>query len=186
MRRWLLPALMITLLLSGCGNAARERGLEELRRTLNAAEKAAVTAEVTANLGSERFSCTLACTLTAEETVVELLAPETVAGIRAVVGRDGTQIKYEGLSLGIGGWTSDASPVTALPHLLTALRSGSVLRSWTEREGERALCVRDYYLTDDTTLTVWFDPGAFVPVHAEFIRGGETVLRCEILDFTYE
>ncbi len=186
MRRWLIPALMITLLLSGCGNGAQERRLDELRRTLAAAQKAAVTADVTANLGNERFSCTLACTVTADETAVELIAPETVAGIRAIVGRDAASIEYEGLSLGLGGWTPDTSPVTALPLLLNALRAGSVLRGWTEREGEQTLLVRDYYVTDDTTLTVWFDDGGLLPVRAEFVCGGETVLRCEILDFTYE
>ena len=185
MRRWILPALMISLLLTGCGDSAREREIDGMRKTLAAAEEIAVTADITANLGSERFSCTLRCTQTAKQTAVELTAPETVAGIRAVVGGDGMQLEYAGLSLGVGGWTPDAAPVTALPLLLTALQSGSTLRCWTEWEEERTLFVREYYVTDDAAMTVWYDASTLLPAHAELRRGGETVLRCEILDFTY-
>ena len=186
MRRWLLPALMMTLLLTGCGQAAPERKIDELQRTLAASAEIAVTADVTANLGDERFSCTLRCISAPEQTTVELLAPETIAGVRAVVDPKEMRIEYAGLSLGVGGWAPDAAPVTALPLLLQALRSGSTLRSWTEWEGERTLFVRELYVSEDTTLTVWLDSGTLLPVHGEFVRGGETVLRCEISEFTYE
>ena len=65
MRRMFLPALMITLLLTGCGGAAPERKIEELRETLTAAEEITVTADVTADLESEVFQCTLRCISTA-------------------------------------------------------------------------------------------------------------------------
>ena len=185
MRRWLLGALMITLLLTGCGSAAPERKLDELQKTLHAAQELSVTADVTANLGEERFSCTLRCVSTPEQTSVEVLSPETVAGIRAVVGAEGTKLEYDGLSLGVGGWEPDASPVTALPLLLRAMRSGSTLRSWTEWEGERTLFVREAFVSDDTSAAVWFDAQTLQPVHAELTRGGETALRCEITEFTY-
>ena len=186
MRRWLLPALMMTLLLTGCGQAAPERKLDEMRRTLSAAEELAVTADVTANLGEERFFCTLRCVATPERTEVEVLAPDTIAGVRAAVDAEGMKLEYAGLSLGVGGQTADAAPMTALPLLLRAMQSGSTLRSWTEWEGERTLFVREFYVTDDTTLAVWLDSGTLLPVHAEFTRGGEAVLRCEITEFTYQ
>ena len=184
MRRWIVPALMTALLLTGCGKSTAERKLDEAYGALAAAEEISVTADVTASLGNERFSCTLECTAGADGATVEVKAPETIAGIRAVVGADGTTIEYAGLSLGIGG-RPDSAPVTALPLLLGALRSGSTLRSWTEWEEGRTLFVRDLYVTDDTALTVWFDAEALQPVHAEFARGGETVLRCEIREFSY-
>ena len=185
MRRWILPALMITLLLSGCGHSGPERKLDEVQKELAAARELAVSAEVTAFLGDERFVCDLRCTLDAERAQVEVTAPETIAGIRAVVGPEGTAIEYEEMSLGVGGYTPGAAPVSALPLLLTALRSGSTLRSWTEWEGDRTLFVREYYVTEDAGLTVWFDAGTLQPVHAEFARDGATALRCEIREFSY-
>ncbi len=185
MRRWIVPALMIMLLLTGCGDGAAERKLDGTCKAIAAAEELSMTADVTANLGNERFSCTLACTVDADGATVEVKAPETIAGIRALVGAEGTTIEYEGLSLGIGN-DRDTAPVTALPLLLNALKSGSTLRTWTEREGEREIVVREYYLTDDTSLAVWLDAETLCPLHAEFRQGGAVTIRCEITQFTYE
>lgn len=185
MRRWILPALMITLLLCGCGQSGPERKLDGMQKELAAARDLAVSAHVTAFLGDERFVCDLRCVSDAEQSRVEITAPETIAGISAVVGPEGMTIAYEEMSLGVGGYAPDAAPVSALPLLLTALRSGSALRNWTEWEDERTLFVREYYVTEEVGLTVWFDAGTLQPVHAEFARDGATVLRCEITEFSY-
>ena len=185
MRRMFLPALMMTLLLTGCGGAAPERRLEELRETLVAAQEISMTADVTANLENEVFPCTLRCMATAEQTTVEVLAPETIAGVRAVVDPEALRIEYDGLSLGMGGAAAVPSPVTALPALLRALKEGSCLRNWTEREGDKPLFVREYYVTDDCTLTLWLEDGTLRPLYAEFRQGEKTALRCEIREFTY-
>ena len=187
MRRILIPALMITLLLSGCGDAAPERKLEELRNKLNAAAEIHVIADVAADLGAEQFTCSLDCRASAEETTVELTAPEAVAGVRARIGPDGMTVEYDGVALGVGGVPNGkTAPVNALPLLLAALKTGSTLRKWTERDADRTLYVREFYVTDDDTLTVWQDGETLLPVCAEFTRGGAAVLRCEIREFTYE
>ena len=180
-----LPALMIALLLTGCGGAAPERKIEELRETLTAAEEITVTADVTADLESEVFQCTLRCIFTPEETCVEVLAPETVAGVRAIVDPDEMRIEYDDVSLGVGGAASVPSPVTALPAILQALKEGSTLRSWTEREGDKPLFVRELYVTDDCTLTLWLDGETLLPRYAEFRQGERTAVRCEIREFTH-
>ena len=185
MRRYVLPALMITLLLTGCGGAAPERKLGELRDTLAAAREITLTADVTANLDTEVFPCTLRCTATAETATVEVIAPETIAGVRAVVDPDNMRIEYGDVSLGVGGEAAVPSPVTALPLLLQALREGSTLQSWTEREGDRTLCVRELYVTDDCTLALWLDGETMLPRYAEFRLGGRTAVRCEIREFTF-
>lgn len=185
MRRTLLPALMITLLLTGCGGAVPERKLESFRETLNAAQEIDLTADVTADLDGEAFQCTLRCTSTPGQTAVEVAAPETIAGIRALVDPEKLQIEYADVSLGVGGAAVMPSPVTALPALLQALREGSCLRSWTEREGDKALCVREYYVTDDCTLTAWLDSATLRPLYAELRQGEKTAVRCEIREFAY-
>ena len=185
MRRTLLPALMITLLLTGCGGAVPERKLESFREALNAAGEIDLTADVTADLENEVFLCTLRCTATPGQTTVEVLAPETIAGIRAVVDPEKLRIEYADISLGVGGAAVMPSPVTALPALVQALKEGSCLRSWTEREGDKPLCVREYYVTDDCVLTVWLDTETLRPLYAELRQGERTAVRCEIQEFTY-
>ena len=143
-------------------------------------------ADVTADLETEVFQCTLRCTATPERTTVEVLAPETIAGIRAVVDPENLRIEYDDVSLGVGGAAVVPSPVTALPALLQALKEGSCLRSWTEREGDRTLCVREYYVTDDCTLTLWLDSETLLPLCAEFRQGERTAVRCEIQEFKYK
>ena len=187
MRRILIPALMITLLLSGCGGAAPERRLEEARAALREAGEIRVTADVTANLeNDEVFACTLECMATPEQMRVTITAPESVAGVSAVTDAQGTRLEYGDMSLGIGRSEDAPAPVTALPMLLRALQSGSTLRSWTEWEGERTLFVREYYVTDECSLSVWLDGTTLSPSHAEFVQDGRVAVRCEIRDFSYE
>ena len=90
MRRFLLPALMMTLLLTGCGGAAPERRMEELKQNLSDADSISLTAEVTATLEHEVFACTLDCTAKPDAVTVIVRAPESIAGIRAVVDASGS------------------------------------------------------------------------------------------------
>ena len=186
MRAILLPALMMTLLLSGCRGAAPERRMEELEQTLNAAQSVTLTADVTANLENEIFSCTLRCTARPDAVAVEVRAPESVAGIRAVTDAEGRRIEYGDLSLGVGGDDGVPSPVTALPLLVNALKQGSALRTWDERDGEETVIVREYYLTDSALLAVWLDGERLCPLCAEFRQDGAVTIRCEITQFTLE
>ena len=187
MRRWLLPALMITLLLTGCAGSQPERRMEKLRDDLRAAQTVTLTADIDAALEDEVFSCTVQCTAQPDSVTVELTAPESVAGIRAVTDAEGTRIEYDGVSLGVGTTVDGRlSPAGALPQLLTALRSGSVRRCWNEREGDQTLIVTEFYMADDTTLAVWLDASEMTPLSAEYRRGDAVVLRCVIKEFTYE
>ena len=185
MKRAILPALMITLLLCACGNggAAAEEKLEARRDALAAAEEITFTADVTANLGDEVFACTLACAATPEEVSAEVLAPEPVAGVRAV-SRDGeTTLRYEGVQLSVGA--AGLGPMQAVPLLMRALKAGHVIRAWTETAERGALIAAEIYADDNYALTVWFDSAALSPVHASLSEGGTELLRCEIRNFTY-
>lgn len=188
MRRCLLPALMISLLLSGCGSAAGiQRKITEQNQKLAAAEALSFTVDVTANLDQEVFDCTLACQAGPEEITVELLAPESLAGVRARVGVDGVSLEYGEMSLGVGtAGLESVTPVSVPPLLVQALRSGFLQRCWSERDGERELLVSQIYVNDDADLTLWYDGETLLPVHGEFSREGELLLRCEIRDFSYQ
>ena len=189
MRRFLIPALVISLLLTGCGErgAAVQRRVEEQREKTANAEEIKFTADITANFGNEVFNCTLDCCAGTDTVTAEVTAPESVAGIRVRITDGKTALEYGEISLGVGAaGTTGISPVSAVPLLISALRSGFLQRCWTEREEDRELVVAELYVTDEAALTVWYEEETMTPVHCEFSQDGSTVLRCEIRDFSME
>jgi len=186
MRRTVLPALMILLLLCGCGTNRAEGKLKAQREALKEAEEISFTAHITARTENEVFSCSLDCTASREETVVTVTAPALIAGIRARTDETGTKLEYDGLSLGIGAVGSTGiTPVSAAPLLAYALRSGFQVRSWTERGEGRELLAEELYITETAALTVWYDGETLVPIHCEFAAEGETLISCDIENYTY-
>ena len=186
MRRFLMPALMISLLLTGCGAGGAEERLKAQREKLSAAEEITFTADITADLGSEVFDCTLDCAWTPEELTVQVSAPESITGVCTRF-RDGEAVlEFGDVSLGVGTAGEEGlSPVSAVPLLTDALRSGFLRRVWRERDGERELLAAEIYVTDAAALTMWFDAETLTPLHGEFYRDGRMILRCEIRDFTF-
>ena len=182
MKRVVLPVLMILLLLTACGGgAAMEEQVEARRDALGAAERICFTAEAATDLGSEVFNCTLACTATPEQVAMEVLSPEIVAGVTATAAGAGeTALEYGSVQLIVGA--PDApGPFSALPQLCEALRTGHVIRAWSED----GLVAAEFYAGDEQGLTVWFTEGELTPVSAEFHSSadGRALVRCEIRDF---
>ena len=186
MKRVLLPALMITLLLTGCGSeAALEEQLEKRRDEYAAAETLSFTAEITADLGTEVFPCTLACTATAEEMRVEVIEPSIVAGVTASLRAGETTLRYDGLQLSFGAADAGAgSPMAFAPLLAEALRSGHIIRAWRETSDESVLAVAEIYVDDARQLTVWYAADTLIPRAALLSSGGVEAVRCTLLEFT--
>lgn len=180
-KRAILPALMISALLAGCGGADAETRIEERRDALADAEEITFTALVTADLGDEVFKCTLLCGATPEALTVEVAAPEAVAGVRARMSAGETTLEYEGVILSVGGL--EDGPLAAMPLLLAALKSGHVIRAWAEEDG--GCFAAQLYADDEEELTVWFDAETLSPVAASLSREGAERIRCEIQEFQF-
>ena len=185
MKRVILPVLMITLLLTACGGAALEEQVEARRDALGNAEQISFTAEVTTDLGSEIFESTLACTATPERVAMEVISPELVAGVTATAtaGAGETALEYGSVQLLVGAIDAPG-PFSALPLLCEALRTGHVIRAWSED----GLVAAEFYAGDERGLTVWFTEDGLTPAHAEFYSSadGRADVRCEIRDFVME
>lgn len=181
-----LPVLMIiALLLAGCGDSEKlEDELEKARESWSAAECLSLTAAVTAELSGSVFECTLRCSRSGEETVVEVIAPELIAGISARIDADGSELEYDGLILTLGdAMKGEVSPVTAMPTILNALLEGHVTGIWCESEGEKELIAAECYVSDTEYVKLWFDE-SFVPLCSELVSGGRAVVKCTIQEFT--
>jgi len=173
-RRTLLFVLMISLLcISGCaGDESGERYASFREET--AAAVVTATAEVRADYGETVYDFTLRCTGGGGEYAVEVLAPESIAGIRAYLTGDNSRLEFEDIILDTGDLTADGlTPVSALPTVLSAVAEGHVERLW-EADGYLAA---EIYLSETDTLTLWLN-GENRPAAAEIASGGTMVFSC--------
>lgn len=170
----LLAALLAPLTLAGCGDTA-EDAFARFRAALADADVSA-TAEVTMVSDDTVTAFTLDCETGAEETVVSVTSPESLAGVRAHL-RDGSDaLEFDGLVLPLETAGEGAlSPLTALPAVVEAARAGYAELVWTEDEYTVAQLVLD----DETAVRLYLD-AAGAPVYAEVSVADATVVQCTI------
>ena len=197
MRRGVLAAPMITLLLlSGCGGAG-EQGAEELalsiRDDLAAAQQCSMDAAVTADYGERIYDYNLHVEVSkpgeaGEETVLTLTEPETVAGITARLKEDSNTLEYDGVSVETGPLgNSGLSPMEAIPAILTAAREGYITGCTLEKDG--SLLRVDYGAFEGepgtgTEVTVWFDTANRALTAGEIRVDGYRSISCEFSGFS--
>lgn len=109
-----------------------------------------------------------------------MVAPQLIAGVTARVKPGSTSLEYEGISLGTGELDDyGLSPMSALPLLVQALKSGALDSGWTEGD----YTVMQIDSTDTLSCTVWFQPDTLVPCQAELISDGRVKIFAEISDW---
>ena len=185
-----VPMMALCLLLMGCG-AGEESAAEALRQPYREMTGCAMTAEV--RLSGEDGTVgdfILRCEYDPEGvTTVEVLAPETAAGVIAEIDGEDLTLRYRDLVLGAGTVSSEKlSPMECLPELMAAAREGWLLSESRETVGEEP-CLR---LTLDRTgeeggkivSTLYLREGDGVPVYGEIAVEGTVVLKAAFTDFT--
>ena len=190
MRKALLFALMIPLCLglAACGGEAEQRRAEELQISFQDLAAASVEAELTCHYGEEVRTYTLRCAYTPEQSEVEVLAPEELAGISGTLTGVALTLEYEGILLDAGIY-SEVSPMWAVPSMLQAMGRGYPLESCQESLGETA-CLRVTFETTDSGggkryTAVWFDESGR-PLQGEIALGDAVVYTAVFTDFTTE
>ena len=186
-----VPMMALCLLLMGCG-AGEESAAEALRQPYREMTGCAMTAEV--RLSGEDGTVgdfTLRCEYDPEGvTTVEVLAPETAAGVIAEIDGEDLTLRYRDLVLGAGTVSGEKlSPMECLPELMAAAREGWLLSESRETVGEEP-CLR---LTLDRTgeeggkivSTLYLREGDGIPVYGEIAVEGTVVLKAAFTDFTW-
>ena len=183
MRKAVISALMMTLLLlTGCGEreARLEKGFEQLRQAVTVAQSITAQVELTADDGDTISDYTLALAYDGQETAVEILSPELIAGIRATALRGEVSVSYQGAILGAGALDEEGvTPVSALPVMLNAMASAYVELLWWEGDQIAARL----YVGENSVLTLWLDGDTYAPVAGEIAAGGRRVITCRFTDW---
>lgn len=180
MRKALLFAPMLMLLLTACGGGEERDPAAELQQQYAAVGAATLEADVTCHYDDEVREYTLLCAYTPESSTVTVLAPANLAGISATVEEGTLTLSYEDISLDAGSYSAAAiSPVAALPKLMEAASAGYAAEQSEEELGERKCLRLSCDLSDDTdTLyTTWFDQETLLPLRSEISVDGAVVFE---------
>ena len=181
MKKLCLPLLLIAcLLLTACGGREFSDAHEELSQHLGAVEALSFTANVRAEYENKTARFTLSYSEDSEGGSVTVLAPQLIAGVTARVKPDSTSLEYDGISLGTGDLDDyGLSPMSSLPMLVQALKTGALDSGWTEGD----YTVMQINSTDTLSCTVWFQPETMTPCQAELISDGRVKVFVEISDW---
>lgn len=191
MRKRLICVLMMTLFLTGCGGGGGKEAEElalSIRGEYLAMESCAIQASVTADYGQRVYEYEMAVSVNGTETVLTLSAPETVAGLTARLAGEESQLEFDGLSVETGPLDGDGlTPVSAVPALLEAARSGYITACGLEGEGTvlRVDCGDPTGSPGaGTEYALWFDASAHTLIKGEISVDGFRVILCEFSQFT--
>lgn len=191
MRKCLVCVLMTTLLLAGCGKAGGNEAEElalAIRGEYLAMDECALQASVTADYGQRVYQYEMAAAVSGEETILTLSAPETVAGLTARITGEDSLLEFDGVSVETGTLDSQGlTPVSALPALLEAARSGYITACTLEEDGAllRVDCGDPAGLPGTGTETVlWFDASTHALQKGEISVDGFRAILCECSSFT--
>ena len=127
MKRTILFALMIPLLLTGCGARRDTENWKAFAETVETAERISFHAEITAHWEDSSASFGADVARAGGETHITLTAPETVSGI-TVRAKDGeTAVEFDGVILSLDAGRSETlSPCGAPQRMLAALTQGTM------------------------------------------------------------
>ncbi len=194
MRLWkCVPMMTLLLLLSACGGGggAGETEAADLRDRYHDMAGCAMEAAVSCGQEGLAWEAELRCEyVPGGESTVEVLSPEAVAGVKAVLNDTDWRLEYGEASLNAGTLSSEEiSPAACLPRLMSALRDGWLLEE-NEEEWNGVPCLR---LTVDQTgvkdgkilSTVWLDLEGGSPVRGEIAVDGEIILTADFTSFTF-
>ena len=189
-RRLCVPMMTLCLLLTACGTG-EQAGAAGAQALYQSMEGCTMEAEVFCTQDGAVWEATLRCDYVPEgETTVEILAPESIAGVKAVLSGGEVALEYEDQCLNAGTVSSqDISPMACLPQLMSALREGWLLEENRE-EWQETPCLRltvDQTGTQDGKIysTLWLRQEDSTPLRGEIAVDGEIILTADFTSFSF-
>lgn len=186
--------MTLCLLLAGCAGGTGEGDETDaaaLRAPYVNMAGCEMEAEIIWSEGDQEWRAEVRCDYVPDgETTVEVLSPETIAGVRAVVTGEELKLEYEDLCLGAGTLSAQqVSPMACLPRLMSALRDGWLLEE-NQEDWNETPCLR---LTVDQSgpqdgkilSTLWLNTADGTPVRGEIAVDDEIILTAEFTSFAF-
>ena len=193
MRRWIcVPMMTLLLLLAACGGGAgEETEAVDLRDRYHDMGGCTMEASVSCEQEGLAWEASLRCEYVPDgECTIEVLSPEELAGVKAVLEESEWRLEYEGDALNAGFLSrEEISPMACLPRLMNALRDGWLLEEnqeiWNEIPCLR-LTVDQSGAQDGKILsTLWLRLDDGTPLRGEIAVDGEIILTADFTSFAF-
>jgi hypothetical protein len=181
MKRYFLPILLcLALLLTACGKSRGESAYKSFAERLNAVDALSFTANVRAEYEHKTARFTLAYEEGADGARVTVIAPELIRGVSARVAPGSSTLEYDTVVLDTGSLDSfGLSPLSSLPALVRAMRTGHLDSTW-EEDGKTVVLLEP---DDELRCSVWFEKSAMRPLRAELVTDGRVTVYVELNDW---
>ena len=175
MKRTVLFALTIILLLSGCGRGTDSEELIQNWRQDCRTGRIRFSADIMTQTEENVFRCVADCVYNAGETVATLREPAAIAGVRFRMGEGDESLSYDGAELLLGDLDGDdVSPCMAVPLMMEAIDEGRLVRYWREKDRLAA----ELENAEDITVTLWLEENRLVC--AQISRDGRAAAEIQI------
>ena len=194
MRLWkCVPMMTLLLLLAACGGGGGDGETEaaDLRDRYHDMTGCTMEAVVSCDQEGLAWEAELRCDyVPGGESAVEVLSPETIAGVKAVLNDTDWRLEYQGESLNAGTLSGEEiSPAACLPRLMSALRDGWLLEE-NEEDWDGVACTRisvDQSGAQNGKIvsTIWLRQDDGTPLRGEIAVEGEIILTAEFTNFTF-
>ena len=191
MRKWMcVPMLTLCLLLSACSTEATET-VDDLRGRYQEMTGCTMESTVICDQAGMEWEAVLRCDyVPGDECTVEVLSPESIAGVRAVFSDTDWHLEYEDMVLNAGPLSQEQiSPAECLPRLMQALRDGWLLEenkeAWNEIPCLRLSVEQTGANGNDIISTIWLRQDDGTPLRGEIAVDGENILTAEFTRFTF-
>lgn len=181
MKRLYLPLLIcLCLLLSGCGQSGAQNRFVQFTEELREKELMSFNAQLRCEYEDRSMDFTLAYEADDEGCRVTVVAPELIRGIRAHAKAGETSVEFDGVILDTGPLDDyGLSPMSALPVLIEAVKTGYVDSVWEEDGQYAALIVP----SDNMKVQLNLDKYTMRPVYAELVSDGRVTVFISISDW---
>lgn len=181
MKRTAFFVLMIIILLSLCGcSMGEEKAFLNFAETVTNAENISCNAHVRAEYSSISAEFDLKYLYENDESIIEIVKPQLISGIKARVKDGETRLEYEGAMLDIGSLGDTwLSPMSSLPIMCRAIKDAHLDLAWDEDD----MLVARLIPEDDMTVTLWIDTETMAPVSAEITYKEKTAVFIDISDW---
>jgi hypothetical protein len=181
----MITLLLLLLPLCACGGSksSGEALALKIRTSLLEVTALSVSADITADYGERVYDFSVKFSGNADSGVIEIMAPEAIAGLTATVNVSGTTLSYDGAVLDTGAITGDGlSPAETIPVLISQWQSGYISGCNYEKLGDTDALAVTTDISETVSQRTWFDIKTQKPIRAELSDGGKMVVACRFGD----